>query len=116
MATLSITPQQAINQLEQTFGLSDGELADALAASPRTLDRWKANLTYPQHEARERLARLIVLGDRLKETFRTPEAIRLWLQTENRYLGGFTPADAIHLGRFDRVDAALEALDSGVFL
>src|SRR3954454_12230198 len=110
MATLAITPQQAITQLEQVFGLSDGELADALAASPRTLARWRPNSTYPQHEARERLARLVALGDRLQEAFRTPEAVRLWLQTESRYLGGFRPVDAIRLGRFDRVDAALQAL------
>ena len=35
---------------------------------------------------------------------------------ENRYLGGLTPSDAIQVGRFDRVEAALEALDSGVFV
>ena len=34
----------------------------------------------------------------------------------NRYLGGMTPADAVRAGRIDRVEAALEAFDSGVFL
>ncbi len=34
----------------------------------------------------------------------------------NRYLGGLTPAEAVRVGRTDRAEAALEALDSGVFV
>ena len=30
--------------------------------------------------------------------------------------GALKPVDALHVGRIDAVDAALEALDSGVFL
>ena len=48
--------------------------------------------------------------------FTTPEAARAWLHGSSRYLGGLTPAEAIRVGRFDRVEAALEALDSGVFV
>lgn len=116
MAMLDIGPRQAIEQIEHTLNLSDRELAHQLAASPRTLNRWRMNETYPQHEARERLATLVTLAEHLHETFRTLEAISLWLDSANRYLGNFTPADAIRAGRFDRVEAALEALDAGIFL
>lgn len=116
MVVLDMGPRQAIEQIEYTLNLSDRELAHHLSASPRTLHRWRMNETYPQHEARERLAALVALAGHLHETFQTVEAITLWLGSANRYLGNFTPADAIRAGRFDRVEAALEALDAGVFL
>jgi hypothetical protein len=59
---------------------------------------------------------LLGLDARLRETFDSAEAIRGWLNAENRYLGGLTPAEAVRAGRVDRVEAALEALDSGVFI
>jgi transcriptional regulator with XRE-family HTH domain len=113
---LDVTPAQAIAQLQREFGLSAQELAGALDASPRTIERWLKGETYPQHETRQRLAALIALDRRLRETFEGTEAIRSWLHLPNRFLGGLTPADAIRVGRFDRVDAALEALESGVFV
>lgn len=116
MVMLDITPRQAVERVEQTLHLSDDELAYVLSASSRTLHRWRTNMAYPQHEARERLAMLVALCERLIETFTTADAIRLWLSTNNRYLGGFTPTDAIRAGRFDRIDATLEALDSGIFV
>ena len=113
---LDVTPAQAIEQLQREFGLSPQELAGALDASPRTIERWRKSTTYPQHETRQRLAALIALNRRLRETFEAIEPIHRWLHLPNRYLGGLTPADAIRVGRFDRVDAALEALESGVFV
>jgi hypothetical protein len=52
----------------------------------------------------------------VQETFSDPKAIRLWLETDNRYLGGIKPIEALRVGRYDRVAAALEALASGVFV
>ena len=49
-------------------------------------------------------------------TFEGRDAVRRWFRSESRYLGGMTPAEAVRVGRLDRVGAALEALDSGVFL
>lgn len=113
---LEMTPPRALEQLESELGLSEGDLARALDANPRTIERWRSGYTYPQHESRRRLAALVGVHHRLRDTFATPEAIREWLHAPNRYLGGLTPADAIRVGRFDRVEAALEALDSGVFV
>ncbi|MDQ6832297.1 MAG: MbcA/ParS/Xre antitoxin family protein [Chloroflexota bacterium] len=116
MAMLDMGSRQAIEQIECTLNLSDRELAHQLSATPRTLNRWRMNETYPQHVARERLATLVALADHLHETFQTSDAISLWLDSANRYLGNFTPADALRAGRFDRVEAALGAFDAGVFL
>ena len=113
---LETTPGRAVEVLEGGLGLSRGEIAGALGASARTVERWRTGQTYPQHEARERLADLVALEGRLGETFVDPEARRAWLRSGSPYLGGLTPLEALRAGRADRVRAALEALDSGVFI
>lgn len=113
---LETTPGRAIEAVEGGLGLGRAELAAALGASARTVERWRAGRTYPQHEARERLADLVSLERRLGETFADPEAGRAWLRSGNPYLGGLTPLEVLRAGRPDRVEAGLEALDSGVFV
>jgi ribosome-binding protein aMBF1 (putative translation factor) len=115
-APLEVAPHRIVDQVCADFGLSDADIARALEANPRTVDRWRTGETYPQRETRQRLHELLELDRHLRETFDTPEAIKRWLHESSRYLGGLTPADAVRVGRFDRVEAALEALDSGVFL
>jgi ribosome-binding protein aMBF1 (putative translation factor) len=113
---LEMAPHRIVEQVGANLGLSTTELAAALATNPRTLERWRSRATYPQRETRRRLADLLALDRHLREMFRTTEAIQEWLHQPSRYLGGLTPADAVRVGRFDRVEAALEALDSGVFI
>ena len=113
---LEITPAQAVERLEGDLGLTRGELAAALGATPRTLERWRTGATHPQRDARRRLAALLNLDEHLRDTFTDWEAAREWLRAPSPYLGGLTPADALRAGRADRVEAALEALDSGVFV
>ena len=116
MATLAHVPGQLIEQIEGTLGLSELELAQALRSNPRTVERWKAGSHYPQRDARERLAALEALTQHLTRTFATSEAIGSWVHTPSRYLAGLTPAEVLLAGRIDRVEAALEALDSGFFV
>ena len=106
----------AIDALQRGMGLSDDELADALGTSQRTLQRWRGGAVHPRQLARQRLTDLLGLQERVRETFADPEAVRHWLHSESRYLGGITPAEAIRAGRLDRAETTLEALDSGVFL
>ena len=113
---LDMAPRRVLEQVQSDLGLSDAELATALDATPRTIERWRTGMSYPQIEQRRRLGKLLELTRQLRETFTTPEAIRTWLRAPNRYLGGLTPADAVRVGRIDRAEAALEALATGVFL
>jgi len=116
MAMLQLTPDQAVVRLSRDLGFSTATLAQATGTSPRTVERWRTGETLPQRDARRRLATLLALEARLRETFDSPAAIRAWLNAENRYLGGLTPAEAVRAGRIDRAEAALEALDSGIFI
>lgn len=113
---LEMTPGQAVDALEGGLGLSSGEIAGASGASVRTVERWRTGQTYPQHEARERLAELVAVEGHLRETFDNPESRYAWLRSGSPYLGGLTPLEALRAGRADRVRGALEALDSGVFV
>ena len=115
-ALLERTPRQALDALGEGMGLSEDELAQALGTSRRTLQRWRTGTAYPQQATRQRLTELLHLCERVQGTFEGPDAPRRWFHIPSRYMGGVTPAEAIRVGRLDRVEAALEALDSGIFL
>jgi uncharacterized protein (DUF2384 family) len=105
-----------LEHLMSSLGMSIGELASAVGASERTALRWLADERYPQHESRQRLDALERLVERLDETFTAREAGAAWLHTPSGYFGGLRPLDALVCGRIDAVDAALEALDAGIFV
>lgn len=108
---LDTTPEQAIARLESGLGLTGPEIALALGVSTRSLHRWSSGHAHPQHESRAHLARLLALAEHLEEAF--GENAGEWLEADSRYLGGMKPVEALRAGRMDRVEAALEALDSG---
>ena len=110
---LEVTPRQALQALEE-MGLSDEELVGALGTTPRTLDRWRKGTSYPPPLARQRLAELLRLQDRVRDTFEGPDAVRRWVRSQSLYLGS-TPAETLRAGRLDRVEADLDGFDSGVF-
>jgi uncharacterized protein (DUF2384 family) len=113
---LETSPARAIEQISAELVLTDRDLARILDADARTLSRWRRGSHYPQTETRRRLAALLALERRLAEGFTTPEARRDWLHAPSRYLGGLAPVEVLRAGRIDRVEDALEALDSGIFL
>lgn len=115
MATITALPQR-IAALTAALGISASDLAHILGTSDRTVLRWLADETYPQHDARQKFDALDALATRLIASFDSDEGVRLWLRTESGYFGGLRPLDALLRGRIDAVDNALEALDAGVFV
>ena len=113
---LEIAPWQAVQQIEADLGLPAKDLTGALDVDRKTLDRWVKGETYPQREARKRLIALLGLRDHLAESFDDLAGAREWLNAPARYLGGITPVEALRTGRMDRVEAALEVLESGIFV
>src|SRR5215204_1252591 len=78
----TISLNQFLHEITASLRLTNADLAGAMQSSPRTIERWRAQATFPQHEARRRLDAL----------------------------------EALRAGRIDRVEAAIEALDSGIFV
>jgi len=115
MATFIVLGEQ-LNHLKSALGVTDAQLAQVIGTDARTVQRWYAEETYPQHGSRKRIDDLGALVQRLHGGFKTPDGAALWLHAESGYFGGLKPIDALLRGRIDAVDAALEALDSGVFV
>ncbi|MPZ50966.1 MAG: hypothetical protein GEU75_16980 [Dehalococcoidia bacterium] len=105
-----------VEGLERDLGISIDTIALALAVDRRTVERWRSNQSVPQGKTRERLGELMALRDQLLRTVGPPEQVQEWLRASSRYLGGFTPEEALKAGRIDRVRADLEGLAGGVFL
>ncbi len=105
-----------IDGLKRDLGLSTDVLAGALKVDARTIERWRRGASFPQHEGRARLSQLLAIRAHVLDTFSSREAATAWIQTNNRYLGGMTPENAAQAGRLDRVEAALTALDAGLFV
>ena len=115
-ALLEAPPHRMVEHIEAELGLSRGDLADALGVDPRTLQRWYSGQSYPQREARHRLFELDHLRIRLRHTFTSSDAVHSWMRVPSAYLSQLTPLEVLRAGRPDRVEAALEALDSGIFI
>jgi hypothetical protein len=78
--------------------------------------RWLAdNDSFPEGLVRVHLDLLDALVSRLQQTFETT-GIALWAHAKSGYLGGDTPLEALQRGDIRRVNAALDALEAGVFL
>ena len=115
MAWTMILSEQ-LNRIMTALDIGPDELARALDTNRRTVLRWLADSHVPQGASRKRLDELEALVDRFESTFKTREGSQAWLRSECGYFGGLRPIDALLSGRVDRVDAALEALDAGVFV
>jgi len=115
MATVERTTDRVLHQLEHDLQLSADELAGALGGPVRTLEGWRLGEIVPGTADRTRLGELEALHRHLCRTL-MPEGVPLWLRATSRYLAGATPVDMLRGGQIERVEAALEALDSGFFV
>ena len=115
MAWTKLLSEQ-LDHSTSALGISYEELAQVIGVDRKTVSRWIANETFPQPGKRARLEQLTALIGRLDDTFKTRAAAQEWLHARSGYFGGLRPVDALLSGRIDAVDAALEALDSGIFV
>ena len=111
---LDTTPERAVAGLENSLDMTEADIALALDISVKSLRRWSSGESHPQRESRAKLARLVALAGHIEEAF--GDNADEWLGADSRYLGGLKPIEALRAGRMDRVEDALEALDSGIVL
>jgi hypothetical protein len=67
-------------------------------------------------EQRTKTADEVALDIELAATFTSAGAIERWMQAPNSILGGDRPSDCVRRHEYDRVHAALEALNTGVYI
>jgi uncharacterized protein (DUF2384 family) len=116
MATALFDLAAVVAGLEAELGATPEVLAGALRISPRTLKRWRDGDALSQAESRARLQELRALRNRVQATFTSPDMARSWMNEPNRVIGGLRPLEALHVGRLDTLNRALEALDAGIFV
>lgn len=100
--------------VRRELALSDHELAAILAISIESLHTEAFDIAVQEQPVQTRLQQLGQLTRRLQATF-SDDGGGKWLHATSHYLGGMAPVDALAKGQFDRVEAALEALDWGIF-
>ena len=105
-----------VRELQENLQLNDEQLAWVVGVEGRTIDRWHHNRNFPHGKNREALEALQDVVRRLDETFVDQEGARQWLKAPGRYLGQFTPREALLAHRIDRVIGALEGIASGVYI
>ena len=110
---LDISLRAPMRRLQSDLGLDERGLAMALGVDKRTLSRWISGDNYPQREARKRLQQLVELHYALTLMWSSMDAARTWLHRPSPFLGQTEPIELVRAGRFDRVEAALEAINSG---
>ncbi len=109
---------QTLNRLAQDFGLSVHavhDLASMVGVSPDVLLEWHSGRSRPEAMAAVRLEQLAALHQHLMATFGSTDAVRAYLRSPLRALDGSIPLKVLCAGEIDRVEGALEALDSGIF-
>jgi hypothetical protein len=122
MSRPEIVPGQVLRLLSEDLGIEDKDLRVIFDVEQRSIEKWMSGETVPQKETRRRLNELAGLHVHLGETFTAYEGARLWLRAPVRYLAGLTPLQVLRAGdaeqasSVERLEEALEALDSGVFL
>jgi uncharacterized protein (DUF2384 family) len=119
---LQVAPGYVLRQLVEDLGFQDRDLRAIFDTEQRSIERWRSGESVPQKETRSRLNELARLHDHLGQTFTSYEGARAWLGAPSRYLAGLTPLQVLRAGdteqisSVERVEEALEALDSGIFL
>jgi len=116
LSTLQATPGQAVKALQADLGLTMRDLGVILDTAERPIERWIRDESYPQTQARQRLAELMAFHGHLEAMFTAWEGARDWLNSPSRYLAGLTPLEVMRAGRVDRAREALLALSAGVYL
>jgi hypothetical protein len=107
---------ESLKSIMDTLGMTPQELARTVGASDKTVARWLADETYPQHGSREKLGELEELTKLLLDTFDGSDAIAGWIRSESGYLGRLRPIDALTSGRIDRAAAAIQSVLWGIYI
>ena len=68
------------------------------------------------HEQQTKAAAEIALDDELAATFTSEAGSERWLRTPNPLLNGDAPVECLKRREYDRVRAALEAFNTGVYV
>ncbi len=100
-----------LRQLSSFFGLDPATLATVVHSGSRT-----PNGSVSPIQIDAAICALTALQQRLDTMFASHDGVERWLHTPSGYFGGGLPFDYLVAGKIDRVNAALDAIEAGVFV
>lgn len=107
-------PRQVLLELQESLGVTQGELARLLRTTPRTLQRQGERLS---PELSDRLYRLYRLFERTVLFHGDASRARRFLRTPNPALGGKSPLElSVNEAGLEAVFDLLDNLEEGVYL
>lgn len=101
-----------LRQLSSFYGLDPATVLTLLHSRDRAPRHGSA---LPDQSA-AMLTALVTLQHRLDDMFTTHAGAEGWLHGPSGYFGGELPIDHLAAGEIDRVNAALDAIEAGVFV
>lgn len=108
-------PFDALEYLKAALGLTDSEIAGALAVSTKTASRWRhaeTRLPAPVSDRIFRYARIFALAENVLED---KDAAREWLHDKQMGLGGHSPIELMRTEAGAReVESLLVRIEHGV--
>lgn len=108
----TIVMNAQLRQLSSFFGFDTATLATVLHTCDLSIVGGPAS----KNGTNMALGALVSLQQRLDSMFTSHDGIVRWLHGPSGYFGGQAPFDHLAAGEIDRVNAALDAIEAGVFV
>jgi len=101
------------------FGFTWDEVADAIGASVRTLQRWREHESAPSRDKVQGIERLDELRFWIGQVFSAPDygtrEAQGWMHTRLEELKGKTPFEVVQSGEVERIIEMLATVQTGAF-
>lgn len=105
----TVVMNDQLRQLSSFFGLDSTTLLTVLHSRDRTGPA-------PHDQSAAVMTSLAALQQRLSDLFTSHAGVDRWLHNPSGYFGGDLPSDHLAAGEIDRVNAALDAIEAGIFV
>jgi uncharacterized protein (DUF2384 family) len=107
---------EILDWAHDVLGLAWAEVASAVGADRRTVERWRRGLSTPDSRHRQRIADMHELRQLLEVVLPEEDSRREWLGNPVPFFRGHSPISMIRGGRTDDVIGVLAGVYSGAFL
>jgi hypothetical protein len=108
----TVAMNDQLRQLSSFFGFDSATLTTMLQSRNQSSLRGSA----ARDQTAETVRSLVILQQRLDELFTSHAGVERWLHGPSGYFGGDAPYDHLAAGEIERVNAALDAIEAGIFV
>jgi len=111
MLTAELGFAHYLEDLRETAGLKNVDIANIVDVSEATVSRWGKGMSLPHPKTQLMLSDLHYVVNRLRDSYSRDET-RMWLYARHPQLSGERAIDVVAMGRAEDVLTVVERLDS----